>query len=183
MEPVSRGSLSFLFLLFLIDDSSESNPVLDLRFWLLLHDILSSLGSGGSKTGLVRNAWLISLLNRMPLLPIVLTLLSNAVDLPVQKRDVIYLKSSESLALVWSLAAPKFSLDNLLECFGAVLRVLEAEAAASGENLGLVAICTSVTSSLRSALSHSSNKKKVRLSQCRFPCPLLMPYHSLAKSS
>jgi hypothetical protein len=49
----------------------------------------------------------------------------------------------------------------LLECFGSILRVLEEEAAGSGENLGLVAICTLVTSSLRAALSHSSNKKKV----------------------
>jgi hypothetical protein len=164
MERASRECLSFLLLSFLTGDSSEFNPVLDLRFWLLLHDILSSLGSGGSKTGLVRNAWLVSLLNRLPLLPIVLSLLSNVMNLPAQERDVIYLNSSKSLTLVWSLAASKFSLDNLLECFGAVLRVLEAEAAGSGENSGLVAICTSVTSSLRGALSHSSNKKKVCLS-------------------
>lgn len=126
--------------------------------------ILSSLGSKSLKTGLTRNTWLIPLLNRVPLLPIVFSLLSNSQNLPGQKRDEIYLHSSRSLALVWSLAAPKFSLDNLLECYGSILRVLQGGISESGENSGLMAICKLVTSSLHTAFSHSSNKKKV--------CPL-----------
>lgn len=164
MEHVPRECVAFPLLLVLIHDLSESNPVLDLRFWALLQSILlssSSKSSKSSKTGLAHNAWLIPLLNRVPLLPIVLSLLSNSLNLPAQRREEIYFLSSRSLSLVWSLAAPKFSLDNLLECFGSILRVLEEEAAGSGENPGLVAICTLVTSSLRAALSHSSNKKKV----------------------
>ncbi|KAI9512665.1 Urb2/Npa2 family-domain-containing protein [Russula earlei] len=138
----------------------ESNPVLDLRFWALLQGVLSTLSSESANKGVVQHTWLISLLNRMPLLPIVSSLLSNSLNLPAQKRGEIYLLSSKSLQLVWSLSAPKFSLDNLLECLGVVLRVLETEAAGPCENSGLVAICTLVTSSLRNALSHSSNKKK-----------------------
>jgi len=149
--------------LILIDDLSETNSVLDLRFWTLLQDILLFLSPETSKTKFIHNTSLIPLLNRVPLQPIILSLLSNSVDLPPRKRDELYLHSSKCLALVWSLAAPKFSPDNLLECFGAVLRVLVREAAGSGENSGLTTICTLVTSSLHSTLSHSSNKKKVCL--------------------
>jgi len=150
-------------LLDLINDPSESNPVLDLRFWTLLQDILLFLSPEHSKPRSVHNTWLIPLLNRVPLLPILLLLLSSSLDLPTQKRGELYLHSSKCLALVWTLAAPKFSPDNLLECFGAVLRVLVREAVGSGENSGLTTVCTLVTSSLHSVLSHSSNKKKVRL--------------------
>src|SRR5712691_3828834 len=134
MERVPREYLTFALLFVLIRDPRESNPVLDLRFWMLVQSILSSLGSKSSKTGLTRNAWLIPLLNRVPLLPIVSSLLSNSLNLPAQMRDEIYLQSSKSLTLVWSLAAPKFSLDSLLECFGSILRVLQREVAGSREN-------------------------------------------------
>ena len=157
-SPVSISL--FLCCLSLIRRRSESNPVLDLRFWTLVQSILSSLSSKSLKTGLTRNAWLIPLLNRVPLLPIVSSLLSNSLNLSAQKRDEIYLQSSRSLTIVWSLAAPKFSLDNLLECFGSILQVLQGEIAGSGESL--ITICKLVTSSLHTAFSHSSNKKKVR---------------------
>jgi hypothetical protein len=151
----------FSFVLVLIKDHSESNPVLDLRFWTLLQDILLFLSPENSKTRSVHNTWLVPLLNRVPLLPILLSLLYNSLDLAAQMRDELYLYSSKCLALVWYLAAPKFSPDNLLECFGAVLRVLAREG--SGENSGLTTVCTLVTISLRYVLSHSLNKKKVRL--------------------
>jgi hypothetical protein len=167
MERVPREYLTSALLFVLIRDPRESNPVLDLRFWTLVQSILSSLSSKSLKTGSTRNAWLIPLLNRVPLLPIVSSLLSNSLNLPVQKRDEIYLRSSRSLALIWSLAAPKFSLDNLLECFGSILRVLQGKIAGSGENPGLITICKLVTSSLHTAFSHSSNKKKVRLPSSR----------------
>lgn len=160
MERVPREFLAFALLFVLIRDHRESNPVLDLRFWTLVQSVLSSLSS---KTGLTRNTWLIPLLNRVPLLPIVSSLLSNSMNIPAQKRDEIYLQASRSLALVWSLTAPKFSLDNLLEGFGSILRVLQEEIASSRENPGLITICKLVTSSLHTAFSHSSNKKKVCL--------------------
>jgi hypothetical protein len=156
-------------LLVLISNSSEQNPVLDLRFWTLLQDILLFLSPQNSKTRSVHNTWLTPLLNRVPLLPILLSLLSNSLDLSAQKRDELYLLSSRCLSLVWTLAAPKFSPDNLLECFGAVLRVLVTEAAGSGENSGVTTVCTLVTSSLHNVLSHSSNKKKVHLTLHIYP--------------
>ena len=163
MERVPREYLAFALLFVLIRDPRKSNPVLDLRFWALVQSILSSLSSTSLKPGLTRNTWLIPLLNRVPLLPIVSSLLSNSLNLPAQKRDEIYLQSSRSLTLVWSLSAPKFSLDNLLECYGSILHVLQGEIAGSRENPGLITICKLVTSSLHTAFSHSSNKKKVRL--------------------
>jgi len=181
MERVPREHFAFALLFVLIRDPRESNPVLDLRFWTLVQSILSSLSSKSLKTGLSHNAWLIPLLNRVPLLPIISSLLSNSLNLPAQKRDEIYLQSSRCLALVWPLAAPKFSLDNLLECFGSILRVLQGEIAGSGENPGLITICKLVTSSLNTAFSHSSNKKKVRLLSSRGLAAPTDVAHSLVK--
>ncbi|KAH9005998.1 Urb2/Npa2 family-domain-containing protein [Lactarius hatsudake] len=137
---------------------SGPNPVLDLRYWKLLHGVCLSVNSESSKTAPVGSTWLLPLLNRLPLLPIVLSLLSNSLDLSAQKRSELYLQSSKSLAFLWPLAAPKFAHDALLDCFGAVLRVIET---ASGEVSGLFQICGLVTSSLRTALSNVLNKKKL----------------------
>jgi hypothetical protein len=131
------------------------------------------VGSRDSKTGPGSNSWLVLLLNRMPLLPIVLSLLSNSLNLAVREREELYLHSSKFFVLLWSPAAPKFSPDNLLECFGAVLRVLN-EPAGCGGSTGLAEICMLVTSSLHTALSNSSNKKKVCLPSCK----VLIPYRA-----
>ncbi|KAF8273762.1 Urb2/Npa2 family-domain-containing protein [Lactarius quietus] len=137
---------------------SGPNPVLDLRYWELLRGICLSVDSENSKMASVGSAWLQPLLNRVPLLPIVLSLLSNSLNQPAQRRDELYLQSSKSLGFLWSLAAPKFALDVLLDCFGAVLRVM---ATVSGEVSGLFEICGLVTSSLHTALANVQNKKKV----------------------
>ncbi|KAH9075806.1 Urb2/Npa2 family-domain-containing protein [Lactarius deliciosus] len=137
---------------------SGPNPVLDLRYWKLLQGVCLSVNSESSKTAPVGSTWLLPLLNRLPLLPIVLSLLSNSLDLSAQKRSELYLQSSKSLAFFWPLAAPKFAHDALLDCFGAVLRVMET---ASGELSGLFQICGLVTPSLRAALSNVLNKKKL----------------------
>ncbi|KAH9060868.1 Urb2/Npa2 family-domain-containing protein [Lactarius vividus] len=137
---------------------SGQNPVLDLRYWKLLHGVCLSVNSESFKTTPIGSTWLRPLLNRLPLLPIVLSLLSNSLDLPTQKRSELYLQSSKSLAFFWPLAAPKFAHDVLLDCFGAVLRVIEA---VSGEVSGLFEIRGLVTSSLRAALSNVPNKRKL----------------------
>lgn len=162
----------FLRTYVLSNECSASNPASDVRYWKLLQDILLPVRSKGSKTSSGSNTWLLPLLNRVPLLPIALSVLSNSLNLPVQKRDELYLYSSKFLALVWSLAAPKFSPDNLLECFGAMLRVLNEETVGSDESTGLIEICALVTSSLHTTLSNSSNKKKV----CLPLCEVLIPY-------
>ncbi|KAI0307580.1 hypothetical protein B0F90DRAFT_24804 [Multifurca ochricompacta] len=135
-----------------------SNPVLDLRYWKLLHGIILSVTSESPKMGTISNDWLRPLLNRVPLLPIVLSLLSNFLNLPTQKQDELCSHSSRSLALVWSLATPKFTPDALLECFGAALQVLEGTVESS-ESSGMIEICRLVTSSLQTILSNSLTKK------------------------
>lgn len=157
--------------------------MLDLRFWTLLQDILTFLSPEGSKTPSVHNTWLIPLLNRVPLLPIVLSLLSNSMGLPARMRNELCHHASKSFAFVWSLAAPKFSPDHLLECLGALLQVLVVEATEPGEKSGLTTICTLVTSSLHNALSHSSNKKKVHLVMQLYTYSLTDFGHSLSKHS
>jgi hypothetical protein len=151
-----------------------SNPVLDLRYWTLLHGICRSVDSKKSKTASIGNAWLQPLLNRVPLLPIVHSLLSNSLNLPAP-RDELYLQASKSLTFLWYLSAPKFALDALLDCFGAVLRVIEKEIA-SGEVSGLLEICGLVTSSLHTSLSNVLNKKKVRRMTHRVPDHCVIVY-------
>lgn len=155
---------------------SGSNTVLDLRYWKLLHDVSSSLNnSDRSKTVSVGGTWLRPLLNRVPLLPIVYSLVSNSLNLPVQERNELYLQASNSLAFLWSLASPKFAHDALLDCFGALLRVLERETE-SGEALGLFEITGLVTSSLHTIVSNALNKKKVRLVAHRVPVRCIIIY-------
>ena len=154
---------------------SGPNPVLDLRYWMLLHGICLSVDSENSKMASVGSAWLRPLLNRVPLLPIVLSLLSNSLNLPAQRRDELYLQSSKSLAFLWSFAAPKFALDALLDCFGAVLRVIEKETSSSDVS-GLFEICGLVTSSLHAALSNLLNKKKVCRMAHRVPVHCVIIY-------
>lgn len=148
---------------------------MDLRYWKLLHGICLSVDSKNSKTASVGNAWLQPLLNRVPLLPIVLSLLSNSLNLPALWRDELYLQSSKSLAFLWYLSAPKFALDALLDCFGAVLRVIERETA-PGEVPGLLEICGLVTSSLYTSMSNVLNKKKVRRMTHRVPVHCVSVY-------
>ncbi|KAI0271531.1 Urb2/Npa2 family-domain-containing protein [Gloeopeniophorella convolvens] len=140
---------------------SAATPVLDVRYWELLHETLLSANTVRPKGDSLSNTWLRPLLNRIPLLPVVLSLLSNAPNLSLREREEIYLQSSRLLALTWSLASPKFTVDTLLECFGAVLSALEAERAEYTASSGLAAITALVTTSLHTALFNSMNKKKL----------------------
>ncbi|CDO72438.1 hypothetical protein BN946_scf184977.g139 [Trametes cinnabarina] len=108
---------------------SATNPVCDTRYWNLLHDILVS--SGGEKYGdhsRALRAWLVPLLNRVPIAPTILSYF-NFASADGSFDIAQYTLFSRCVVILWPLAVPKFSPETLLECFGGVVQLLVARAA------------------------------------------------------
>ncbi|KAJ7139899.1 Urb2/Npa2 family-domain-containing protein [Mycena epipterygia] len=128
-----------------------SNPVLDPRFWTLLSDIVSE------QTKSVKH-WLLPLLNRVPVAPVVTSFLKLLPTIDAELRVPLTAVVNKSLASIWPLAVHKISAETLLEGFGTFLEVYEniSEPNDALEHLGV-----SVISSLRVSVANSSNKKKL----------------------
>ncbi|KAI0042673.1 hypothetical protein FA95DRAFT_540396 [Auriscalpium vulgare] len=142
----------------------ENNPVLDVRYWQLLTDVVNP--SEGSSNGATptNKAWLRPLVNRVPIAPIVTSLLSLNTQCNADQRVTLLAASLPSLAVLWPLAVPKTTPDTLMECYGAVLHTMASSAIIEAKqklDVNLVRIGSLVTASLRSAISHSSSKKKM----------------------
>ncbi|THH21561.1 hypothetical protein EW146_g35 [Bondarzewia mesenterica] len=142
-----------------------SNPILDLRYWELLADILYPRNTAQTFNDYARlhKTWLHPLLSRIPIAPIVISLLNLSTTLDDDARTHIYSISCRSISLLWPLAVAKITPDTLLDCFGALLGSL-----ASHDTLrkllaedGLRKIGNLITASFRIAFSNSSNKKKL----------------------
>ncbi|KAJ6604425.1 Urb2/Npa2 family-domain-containing protein [Mycena vulgaris] len=127
------------------------NPVLDLRFWTLLSDIVSDQPKS------VKH-WLLPLLNRVPVAPVVVSFLQLFITLEAELRAPLTAAVNRSLTSIWPLAVHKISAETLLECFGTFMGVLEniAEPSDALEQVGV-----SIISSLRVSVGNSSNKKKL----------------------
>ena len=161
-------------LLHLINCNRLSNPILDLRYWTLLVDIISftdlQLQNAKSRP---QKTWLKPLLNRIPIVPIVLAFISLIRTL--SESDCLSLTPvvRQCLAIVWPLGIQKATSDILLECFGGVLNVSKDDDGIGG-NDSLSNIGEMVTASFRIAFENTSNKKKVRSSNFSYrlyePC-------------
>ncbi|KAJ6509305.1 Urb2/Npa2 family-domain-containing protein [Mycena vitilis] len=127
------------------------NPVLDPRFWTLLSEIVSDQTKGTKH-------WLLPVLNRVPLAPVLAYFLENLGAVEPQVRLPLTTAVSKSLRSIWPLAVHKISADTLLDSFGAFLRVFEQ---ISEANNALEQIGDSIISSLRISVGNSSNKKKL----------------------
>lgn len=111
----------------------------------------------------MHKTWLLPLLNMTPIAPIVISLFNLSTSFDLNERSHIYSISCRSISLLWPLAVQKFTPDSLLDCFGALLgplAVFDALGAPSADD-GFQKIGSMVTLSLKTALSNSSNKKKV----------------------
>ncbi|RDB29584.1 hypothetical protein Hypma_015277 [Hypsizygus marmoreus] len=134
------------------------NPILDLRIWELLHDVISS-----SDTALLRTntrplkAWLPMLLNRIPFAPILLSLLDLVSSLDSETRHGLTGVVSSCLEDIWPLAVQKTSTETIMECFGAFVRICGL----CEIDTGLARIGMIITASFRNSVSNSSNKKKI----------------------
>lgn len=132
-----------------------NNPLLDERYWILLRDVL--LGSDATKSRSVR-AWIVPILQRTPLAPVVIVLLS------LWPRDgvppTLVSASAECLSILWPLAVPKLSTEVLLDCVTAVVKLLRTSAVV--QNARVEPFLQQILASYRYSLANASNKKKVR---------------------
>jgi len=140
--------------------SRRMNPVLDLRLWTLLSDVIStpSLSAAVINSRSVK-AWLVTLLNRIPIAPIIISFLNILATLESEYRENLTLVVRRCLVVIWPLGVLKLGADVLLDCFGAFHGVLEqCETDESLAHIGLF-----ITSSFRTSLGNAPNKKKVCL--------------------
>ena len=149
--------------------SRHENPVVDTRYWKLLADILTH--SNPAREGDHSRAlapWLVPLLNRIPIAPIILCYLelASADD----RFDVAQYKLfARCVSILWPLAVPKFSPETLLECFGALVHLSLSPVLSSSDRswgnlqaLDEYRASSSVVASYRSSLAASTSKRKVR---------------------
>ena len=133
------------------------NPLLDVRYWDLLRDVL--LDSDVTRSRTVR-AWLVPILHRTPLVPITMALYAMSSQRHLLSTELS--TASECLSILWPLAATKFSWENLLECFAAIVLFL-CNASLDIDDLPshVHHLAEQVLASYRHACANASNRKKV----------------------
>ncbi|KAK0245997.1 Urb2/Npa2 family-domain-containing protein [Armillaria nabsnona] len=128
----------------------EKSTALDVRYWALLLDVISSLQVS-------LRTWLLPLLNRIPVLPVIVSLLRGLPDVDIPARQHLTLLTRNCLATVWPLAVHKFTTEILLECFGVFL----SSAQCCQEDKNHDQIGQWLVLSFTSSFNNSSMKKKL----------------------
>lgn len=140
---------------------TDSNPLLDIRYWTLLSEVLCPTTTTSPHENIKSHkSWLLPLLNRTPFAPIVVSFLTLSVSevLDAEKRTKLYASSHRAFIVLWPLAVNKFTADALMDCFGALVSVL-AEKNVNGD---VQVMGSMIISAFRSSLGNTSNKRKVR---------------------
>ncbi|KAI1797672.1 Urb2/Npa2 family-domain-containing protein [Ganoderma leucocontextum] len=145
----------------------HENPIVDTRYWKLLADILthSHPAREGDHSRTLR-PWLVPLLNRIPIAPVILSYLELAS--PGDQFDLAQYKLfARCVSILWPLAVPKFSPETLLECFGAVVQLsVPSVVSASDRSWGTLQALddfrasSSMVVSYRTSLAGSASKRK-----------------------
>ncbi|CAL1696498.1 unnamed protein product [Somion occarium] len=154
----------------------STNPMADVRYWKLLNDILTSAFPPSSNTfSNPARIWMVPLLNRVPLAPMIVAFLNLCATNP-ESADRLHLTSLglRSFSILWPLAAPKFTQDALLDCVGALLEylsVLSCKPLLEGDEhrTALANFVLSISSSYRESLGNAAHKKKI--------CSSFMQHH------
>ncbi|KAI0670121.1 Urb2/Npa2 family-domain-containing protein [Trametes maxima] len=142
-----------------------ANPVWDSRYWALLSSILVSSGADKhGDNGRALRAWLVPLLSRVPIGPVVLAYL-EALSTEASFDPAQYGLVAQCIAILWPLAVPKFNPETLLECFGAAVHLLAVHGGPELSEDRVQALdahrALSLTvSSYRAALSNAGSKRK-----------------------
>ncbi|KAG6866798.1 hypothetical protein C0991_008734 [Blastosporella zonata] len=143
------------------DKETTLNPLLDLRCWTLLDDIISSpniVGLAAHTRSL--KTWLPPLLSRIPFAPSLLALLRLLADLDVASRLSLTRVVFTCLEITWPMSVQKLNTEAMLECFGTFLTAYRT---VTEGDTDFVRIGFLLAASYRNSLSNSSNKKKVYL--------------------
>lgn len=142
----------------LTDRHRLSSPALDIKYWTLLKSILLPQ----SVLQIQDKAWLVALLSRIPIVPIVVFFISTCSQHAAEVSEALELAACSTLSALWPLAVPRLNAESLLECAGAFFnhwsscdKIGNVESKSS-RDLGSL-----VVSSYRAALPNASNKKKV----------------------
>ncbi|KAH7911224.1 Urb2/Npa2 family-domain-containing protein [Hygrophoropsis aurantiaca] len=135
---------------------ASANPLLDVRYWTLLKDVICQ--SGSLQVTQSTKAWLSPLLNRAPLAPIVFVLFNHLGTLEISQTESLCLVIRPCLSVLWLMGVQKITVDVLQDCFGAAL---EACGRYKHSDEHFTSICTMVSTSYRTSLSNAANKKKL----------------------
>ncbi|EGO00500.1 hypothetical protein SERLA73DRAFT_107635, partial [Serpula lacrymans var. lacrymans S7.3] len=140
------------------DAESKSSAIADTRFWILMNSIITHQMS--SNVARPTKVWLLPLLNRTPIAPIMLAYLGI-----LEKLDNIQMRclcpiAQKCFDILWPLSVHRFTPDLLLDCFGSVLAVFEM--CTADENLART--YSMIVASYQAALENSSIKRKLYVS-------------------
>lgn len=125
--------------------------------WKLLSTIICCNEVGGSRC---IKAWLAPLLNRTPFAPIFIAFLDQASRLPPEIQKAVFDSFTPCFYVLWPLAKHKIGVETLLECFSATLKIICLGASQKFVQLHS-AVCSAVADAYLSALTRTSNRKKV----------------------
>lgn len=141
--------------------ASSANPLIDIRYWKLLLDVISSQDSAsqaqeGSTSGLPKT-WLSALLLRIPISVILVSFLTLLKEARPDDLEQLILVVHSCLSFLWSIVLNKMNTELLLDCWGTFLQIFED----TGPTEGFFKIGALLSKSYRNSLAISSGKKKV----------------------
>ena len=130
----------------------------------MLNDVFSAShdNQGPSKLSRPSKIWLIPLLNRVPIAPIILSFLSILPKLNSVHRISLVTAVKSCMVIMWPLAIHKIVSDTLLELFGGYIQaILDNGLINMTDEDAVMGIGNLIDSSFKSSLANTSNKKKV----------------------
>lgn len=127
---------------------SKDASIIDSRYWKLLHNIIASPGASSA-------SWLKSLLGRIALVPILISLL-EASSAKKDSEQLLAL-AARCLAIVWPIGTQKVTTEAFLSCWATFL----VKSSPFQEKAGLEKIGALITESFRASFSNSSARRKV----------------------
>jgi hypothetical protein len=130
-------------------------PILDLRYWTLLANILSDAASSTA-------SWISSLLGRIPFVAITTTLLRSGTQQSDQ-IDRLATNFQAVFTVCWPIAVKRCNLDTLADCFYASIEFAASSTQSTIHGSFQTALC-SVLQAFQHAVSESTTIKKVRFS-------------------
>lgn len=135
--------------------SGGQQPLLDVRYWALLIDILHH------DNAKIPRPWLLPILNRIPAVPILSAFLAQLHRHPQLVSPDVLGTVTRCYAILWPLAVPKANHDAIIDCFWALLPIL----ASSSEDLksfDVEELGGMIAEQFSTSFAISPSKRKVR---------------------
>lgn len=144
-----------------ISFTSSANPLIDIRYWKLLLDVISSQDNASQAqegpTSRLPKTWLSALLLRIPISVILLSFVTLLKEARPDDLEQLILVAHSCLSFLWPVGLNKMTTELLLDCWGTFLQIYEE----TGPTEGFSQIGALLSKSYRNSLATSSGKKKV----------------------